>query len=87
MLDLEDSDSDEDWFDEDRHVVQQSPRRLEVVTVISSFTGEERRGEVNTLTGHLDTGVQLQLDNVDKKMSENCQDVCEACGDCGKVRV
>ena len=67
-------------------MVQESPRRLEVVRVVSSFSGEERRGEVNILTGHLDTGVQLQLENVDRKMIANCQDVF-ACGDCGKVRV
>ena len=85
-LDFGDSDSDEDWQGETEQLqeVQESHRRLEVVRVVSSFTGEVRRGEVNTLTGHLDTGAQLQLDHLETKMAESVQEV-SACGDCGKL--
>ena len=81
------SDSDEeDWLGRESHEEEWEVapmRRLEELKVVSSHTGEERRGHVNVYTGHTETGLRLQLDNV---IEDDSLQAVTACGKCGAVR-
>ena len=84
-------DSEEDEFGEDwgqellEEVEEVEVRRWETVQVLSSLTGQERRGQINLFTGCTETGTKLQVENLARRPSEDSQ-AFWACADCGKVR-
>ena len=73
----------DDWL-EPELVEVETFRRIEEVRVLSSLTGEERRGTVNLFTGHTESGLPLQVEDFPSRESGQ---TLWACADCGKFSV
>ena len=81
-------DSEEDEFGEDwgeEFLEEEVVRRWETVQVLSSLTGEERRGQINLFTACTETGTKLQVEHLALQPSQEGQ-AFWACADCGKIR-